>query len=268
MITTGEVDKTAARLVLRPGQIEKDYILGWILKGISENKFLKEKLIFKGGTAIRKIYVQDYRLSEDLDFTYIDECLDDSEIKKQFELVCEWIKNESRIELSIENENINVHGNYSFYLEYKGPLGGTKNSVKVDVSCDEKICDATEEMEIKNEYSDLTESFTIKSYTLNEIISEKMRSLMQRTAPRDLYDLWYFFEIENKDIIDFIPTFKEKAEYENIKSGDFANVLSNKKNKLKIAWSNQLNNQIKDVPEFEEVWRTLNKHLRKFDKNI
>ena len=39
MINSGEIHKIAARLRLRPGQIEKDYVLGWILKGISENKF-------------------------------------------------------------------------------------------------------------------------------------------------------------------------------------------------------------------------------------
>lgn len=67
MIISGEIHKIAARLKLRPGQIEKDYVLGWILRGISKNGFLKDKLIFKGGTAIRKIYVKDYRLSENLD---------------------------------------------------------------------------------------------------------------------------------------------------------------------------------------------------------
>ena len=38
------------------------------------------------------------------------------------------------------------------------------------------------------------------SYTLDEIIIEKMRSLMQRTMPRDLYDIFHLFEIENNDI--------------------------------------------------------------------
>lgn len=123
-------------------------------------------------------------------------------------------------------------------------------------------------MEVKNEYTDLSESFTVHSYTLNEIISEKMRSLMQRTMPRDLYDLWYFFEEENKDILDFIPTFAEKANYKEIDPKDFANVVNKKKDRFKSSWETQLKNQINDVPDFDEVWRTVNKHMRKFDKNI
>ena len=48
--------------------IEKDYCIGWVLKSIGENAFLKENLAFKGGTAIKKVYFPEARFSEDLDF--------------------------------------------------------------------------------------------------------------------------------------------------------------------------------------------------------
>ncbi len=242
--------------------------LGWILKGISENGFLKEKLIFKGGTAIRKIYVKDYRLSEDLDFTYKEENMNESEVKRQIELMSEWVKEESRIELRMKNENINNFGNYSFYLEYTGPLGGTKHSVKVDISDKEMLCNNPEEMEIKEEYSDLSEIFKIQSYTINEILSEKMRSLMQRTAPRDLYDLWYLLEQEGYDITEYIFDFNKKAKFKNLNPLDFISTVEEKKEKFKSSWKSQLENQMNDVPDFEKIWRTLNKHFRKFNKQI
>jgi hypothetical protein len=34
---------------------------------------LRDRLAFKGGTAIKKIYEPDYRFSEDLDFTQLDD---------------------------------------------------------------------------------------------------------------------------------------------------------------------------------------------------
>jgi len=40
MIKSGEIQKIAGILKLRDTQIEKDYILGWVLKGISNNDFL------------------------------------------------------------------------------------------------------------------------------------------------------------------------------------------------------------------------------------
>lgn len=48
--------------------IERDYVLSWILAGISRVPSLKDTLVFKGGTALRKCYFGDYRFSEDLDF--------------------------------------------------------------------------------------------------------------------------------------------------------------------------------------------------------
>ena len=81
MILPGEVQKIASRLKIRDTQIEKDYIIGWLLNGISKNGYLRENLIFKGGTALRKIFFSDYRLSEDLDFTLKGELVVDKKCK-------------------------------------------------------------------------------------------------------------------------------------------------------------------------------------------
>ena len=48
--------------------LERDYCLAWFLVGLSRSA-LREKLLFKGGTALKRCYFGDYRFSEDLDFT-------------------------------------------------------------------------------------------------------------------------------------------------------------------------------------------------------
>lgn len=53
MIKPGELQKKATLVGVRDQQIEKDYILSWILKGISQHKELSELLVFKGGTKFR-----------------------------------------------------------------------------------------------------------------------------------------------------------------------------------------------------------------------
>ncbi len=63
--------------------IEKDYCLAWFLFGLSNSK-LRDHLIFKGGTALRRCYFSDYCFSEDLDFTLIQE-ISLKEILKEFE---------------------------------------------------------------------------------------------------------------------------------------------------------------------------------------
>src|SRR5271163_5070184 len=48
--------------------LERDYCLAWFLIGLSRTP-LRERLAFKGGTALKRCYFGDYRFSEDLDFT-------------------------------------------------------------------------------------------------------------------------------------------------------------------------------------------------------
>jgi hypothetical protein len=48
--------------------LERDYCLAWFLVGLSRSA-LRERVVFKGGTAIKRCYFGDYRFSEDLDFT-------------------------------------------------------------------------------------------------------------------------------------------------------------------------------------------------------
>lgn len=41
--------------------LEQDYLLSWILWGIQSVPELKKSLVFKGGTALKKIYFRNYR---------------------------------------------------------------------------------------------------------------------------------------------------------------------------------------------------------------
>jgi predicted nucleotidyltransferase component of viral defense system len=270
MIKPGEVQKIANELGIRDTQIEKDYVIGWILKGISNIDFLKSRLLFKGGTALRKIHFHEYRLSEDLDFTYKGEDYKAEDIRKYFEQLIEWVKKEVRINLNINDEKEHQTGNYNFYMGYTGPLGGAgaNKSIKVDIANDEKLCNDPVELNVYNEYTDLNEEFTILSYTLEEIAAEKMRSLMQRTMSRDLYDTWYLFEEENKDIEDFIFDFQEKAKFKKLDPDKFIKTVLEKENTFEKQWKTSLVSQIKVVPDFDDVWRTLGKHWRKYVKFI
>lgn len=270
MIKPGEIQQIANGLGIRDTQIEKDYVIGWVLKGISGNEYLKDCLVFKGGTALRKIYFHDYRLSEDMDFTYYGGNFNTEEIKNHFDKLIEWLKDEARITLSIQDETVHQTGNYNFYLGYFGPLGGAgaNKSIKVDITNDELLCNAPVEKNVYNEYSDLSEEFSIKCYSLGEIISEKMRSLMQRTMPRDIYDIWYLFEVENINIEDYVYDFRKKTKFKNLNPDDFVRIVQSKRETFKRQWSEHLINQIKDVPDFNDVWRRLGKHRKKFESAV
>jgi predicted nucleotidyltransferase component of viral defense system len=57
------------RLGLPWDVLERDYVLSWVLAGVTQVDALRDTIVFKGGTALRKCYFGDYRFSEDLDFS-------------------------------------------------------------------------------------------------------------------------------------------------------------------------------------------------------
>src|SRR5690606_35835650 len=124
MIKPGEIQQKAREAGVRDQQIEKDYILSWILKGVSRHDRLSKSIAFKGGTVLKKIYFQDYRLSEDLDFTLLTNEITNAQIFTWFKEVCEYIRDEANIPHDIIDNNEHADGGINFYISYVGPLGG------------------------------------------------------------------------------------------------------------------------------------------------
>ncbi len=59
MIDRREILDIAGTLGLLPHVVEKDYVLGWILAGIYQQTALAKNWIFKGGTCLKKCYVDN-----------------------------------------------------------------------------------------------------------------------------------------------------------------------------------------------------------------
>jgi hypothetical protein len=53
-----------------------------------------------------------------------------------------------------------------------------------------------------------------------------------------------------------------------LNAGELPEAVQNKKERFKRLWEENLVNQMRDVPDFEDVWRRLGKHWKKFDKMI
>jgi len=68
MIDYFKIQRLASKTGLSEDIIEKDYFIELLLFYLSSNVTFKNNSIFRGGTALKKIYFPDYRFSEDLDF--------------------------------------------------------------------------------------------------------------------------------------------------------------------------------------------------------
>jgi len=186
VIKPGEIQNKARAVGVRDQQIEKDYMLSWILQGISQHSTLSKTIVFKGGTVLKKVYFKDYRFSEDLDFTLLDDAITNEQVFEWFTEVFEYIKEEANIPLEIIDDNEHQDGGINFYIGYVGPLGGlgANKKVKVDISRSETL---VFEPVLNNAFIDYTdqEEHQLLCYALEEVLVEKLRSVMQRMQARN-----------------------------------------------------------------------------------
>jgi predicted nucleotidyltransferase component of viral defense system len=273
MIKQGEISRKANKEGVREQQIEKDYIISWVLWGIYNHDLLKEALIFKGGTCLKKIHIENYRYSEDMDFTLhpdLEGDISDDEIFSAFGEVFREIKEAANIDLSIPDNSKEVHesGGLKFFIDYIGPLGGRGDHIKMDISKGEKLEFEVKNLEMRNQYSDIAEEeeVMVQCYSLEEVVIEKMAALMGRTIPRDLYDFEYLTTNEGIELQDIFYEYQSKAKHKGHNPDEFVVKVTAKEKVLEKAWNENLSHQIKDLQDFKEVWRNFNKQLRKFEK--
>lgn len=265
MIKQGEIQNKAREVGVRDQQIEKDYVLSWILQGISQHDELSKTIVFKGGTVLKKIYFEDYRFSEDLDFTLLIDSISNEQIFDWFEEIFEYIGEEANLQLEIIDNNEHHDGGINFYISYVGPLGGQGNNkkVKVDISRNEKMAFAPISQSAIISYSD-QQGYQLLCYPLQEVLVEKLRSIMQRMQPRDFYDIWYLLEIHGMDDGFYVQEFREKCENKQIDPTDFRKKLAQRLPQYKGRWQRSMSDQIRDLPDFEQVEREVMRHLKNF----
>jgi uncharacterized protein len=266
MIEPREVSKIATEYKVSNRQIEKDYVLSWVLLAISRNEILSNALIFKGGTLLKKAYFEDYRFSEDLDFTLFDEGIPNNQIKDEFRKLFDFIREEANMEMMIDERKWTIHeiGSPQFYIDYVGPLKGNMGSrdLKIDITRGEVLETDAERKQIFRAYSDLEVEFKLKCYSLSEVLIEKMTALMGRTEPRDLYDFWYLTEVEGIDVSEHTGHFQSKAKRKNQEPGNFAKKVIGKEAAFKRDWDKKLASQIHDLPKYDDVFREAKRHFK------
>jgi predicted nucleotidyltransferase component of viral defense system len=266
MIKPGEIQQKARAVGVRDQQIEKDYILSWILKGIAQHEQLSKVIVFKGGTVLKKIYFEDYRFSEDLDFTLINNEISNEQIFEWFRETFEYIKEEANIPLEIIDNNEHEDGGINFYISYIGPLGGQGNNkrVKIDISRSEQLVFEPVMKDVFIDYSDMVEH-QLLCYPLEEVLVEKMRSVMQRMQARDFYDIWYLLEQHRMDVDFYLNEFETKCKSKELNHTDFPKKLAERLPQYKGRWQSSMSEQIKDLPDFDQVEREVQRHLKKLN---
>ncbi|MCD4779781.1 MAG: nucleotidyl transferase AbiEii/AbiGii toxin family protein [Candidatus Omnitrophica bacterium] len=266
MITKAEILGLAGNCSLQPTTVQKDYVLGWVLRAISNNSYLS-KWVFKGGTCLKKCYFETYRFSEDLDFTVpSDHTISSKRINEYLEDAISWIEENSGLTFPRQDWKVDEYENprkkisFQVKISYSGPLRGAPKSlprIKFDITQDERLVDTPQLRKIHHSFSDeFSPVPQILSYSIDEILAEKSRALFERNGrARDVYD-----------VINISRNFREKINPENAKNIAIAKFKfkelalptvhqilgSIDKETLRANWEHQLAHQISNLPPVEK----------------
>ncbi|NYJ28208.1 nucleotidyl transferase AbiEii/AbiGii toxin family protein [Allomuricauda sp. ARW1Y1] len=273
MLFKREIEKYAEANGVLKSTIDKDWVLGHFIDSIFSIPKCREALVFKGGTCLRKCYFPDYRFSEDLDFTSINPefALD----KKMLKEIARLITKRSEIPLHIQelsplrfNEKLT---GYKATIKFWGADHSRNQappvperwttSIKIEIILFEKLVFPFEMRKVHHPYSDVlsSEPLSVPCYSLNEVLAEKLRALIQRsyTAPRDFYDIWYLSKnVPNIEWTAVTKAFHEKMAFKDLAFTGINQMLNDDSHKALIAaWSNSLQHQIpeKNMVEYATV---------------
>ena len=248
--------------------LERDYCLAWFLIGLSRSS-LREHLVFKGGTALKRCYFGDYRFSEDLDFTLANEISLES-ILAGLEEVYAQVRDASGIPFRHSREDRKRHKNsHTLYLAYEGPLpAASPKVVKVDITISEHFVLPIEDRTVLrgyDEYSDLTGDDKIRAYSLEEIGVEKVVAMTDhaRNEPRDLYDVWYLTSEGHVDLAMLGSEIDRKLEFRGRRRDAIGEEFKKKEARFNKLWAPRLGSQLAELPPFDDVFRSVRSRLRK-----
>jgi predicted nucleotidyltransferase component of viral defense system len=240
-----DILKIARKKGFPAGTIEKEYMLTIALRQIAK---LDKGFIFKGGTALSKVYLDYYRISEDLDFTYIGNDLNDA-----VETVHNLCKN---LTLEIRDEN-KTSNSYNAEIKFVGPLAH-QNFIKIDVSMREKLIFEPKEENVKSFYADV-EPFSIRIYDLRELFAEKLRTLIQRSKPRDYFDVWFILKNKSFDQEEIKNAVIEKCRRIGVKY-EPGRIFKETEN-LKKQWKTDLVHLVRELPDYDIIMTELKEKL-------
>jgi len=227
--------------------IEKDYVLGWLLFGFSQINLL----VFKGGTALSKIYFPEiWRLSEDLDFSLLDDNF--VVISERIEEIFKLIEKKSGIKLNLKSEFSNPDY-LQLKIQYDAVIG--RNWAKVDITKNDLVENPVEKS-IKRDYSDYKD-FKIKVESVEEIFCSKLRTVIERKKCRDYFDLWKLTKL-SLNLNKIKKIFKKKLEIKGVNFSSLNKIFPKDLNEtLMPYWERELGRLVYPLPELGLVLKEL-----------
>lgn len=182
-------------------QIEQDLILSKALFDIYTSEELANKLAFRGGTALNKLYLKPAsRYSEDLDFVQVSAEPIGSIVDTLREKLL-WLGEPQR-----KFSEGRVTLTYKVIAE-----DGTPIKVKIEINSREHFTIlGFKQVLFQISSSLLNSSCQVTTYKLEELLGTKLRALYQRKKGRDLFDIYFAMtQYRNLNLQQIVHCFKK-----------------------------------------------------------
>lgn len=168
--------------------LEKVYRLTDILAFISNNQILSKSLILKGGTAINLTVFNLPRLSVDIDLDFHRECSRDEMLTAREEIGQILLRYMTASGYMLNTDKVkNPHSLDSWVFYYQNAVSNRDN-IKVEINY------SMRSHVLPIHRAAVNVDFIGMDLTVNvlapiELFGSKIKALIERTAPRDLYDI-------------------------------------------------------------------------------
>jgi len=165
-------------------QVEQDLIISRALVVIFQNPFLAERLAFRGGTALHKLYFDiPRRYSEDIDLVQIIP----APIGQVIDTLQQLLNGFLGVPRRKQTEQSVI---LTYRMESEGPPV-VQMRLKVEINTREHFAvEGYQKQPFAVESRWFKGDCKITTYTLEELLATKLRALYQRRKGRDLFDLW------------------------------------------------------------------------------
>jgi len=258
MIDYFQIQRLASQNEIPESIIEKDYFIELMLFYLSNDEYFNKKVVFRGGTALKKIYFPDYRYSEDLDFI-IEEKGNPADLEQRLDRILLKISSDFPFEPTKESRLKNDRLQIFILYDIVPNIRGIKK-LKLDILKDIFI-PSFRKKKIIFTYKDFKEKdCQLNTYILESVVVDKISRILDiDKESRDIYDLWYLLKF-NLDISKIKEGLKKRFGYEVC----FSNLLGEINSEAyRQVWKIRLARQIKELPPFKVV----NTQLEELIKN-
>ena len=171
----------AAKIGIDAQQVIREEVELIFLSGLFESS-LADRLVFKGGTALRLIY-DSPRFSEDLDFSLTGK-IEFNEFKR---LITDITASDNRFSIK---DLASKYYTYFALIGVKEPWRDFAFSLKIEIS--KRIMEKGQGYLNALAKSPATNiSVMTRAFTFEKILTDKLRAITERKAPRDIFDIWF-----------------------------------------------------------------------------